>query len=181
MKKNEVEEIDSSTFNKKAIRNILILIVCGIITGLILSSIFVGEANQIILNDNPPDRPFKNPDVDYNPEPLTTEDIIFPSIGVVIVCVSVYLLFGIICTYLVIYLKTKSKYIFGLLFFFIPIFIQSIFSVNTLRSLYLTPAIPFTHIRRNIGFNFGGLGGIIVVVSVFEIIGLSILLYLSSE
>ena len=72
-------------------------------------------------------------------------------------------------------------WLLALLFFLIPLFIQSIFSINTLRSLFVSPAIPFSHIRESIGFGFGGLGGILVMVSIFEIIGLSILLYLSSE
>ena len=41
--------------------------------------------------------------------------------------------------------------------------------------------IPYKNIQQSIGFGFGGLGGIIVMVAIFEIIGLSILLYLSSE
>ncbi len=59
--------------------------------------------------------------------------------------------------------------------------LQSIFSINTLRSLYITPAIPFIDIQNRIGFNLSGLGGIIVILTIFEIIGLSIVLYLSSE
>ena len=112
---------------------------------------------------------------------MTVSDIILPSAGVVIVCISTYLIFGLIIIYIKIFLKTNSKYIVGLLFFLTPLFIQSIFSVNTLRSLFVSSAIPYFHIRESIGFGLGGLGGIIVIISVFEIIGLSILLYLSSE
>ena len=83
--------------------------------------------------------------------------------------------------YFKIFLKTKSRYIVGLLFFLIPLFIYSILSINTLRSLFISPAIPYMHIRESIGFGFGGLGGILVMVSVFEIMGLGILLYLSTE
>jgi hypothetical protein len=69
----------------------------------------------------------------------------------------------------------------GLLVFLSPLFVQSIYSVNTLRSLFVSSAIPFGGIRESIGFGFGGLGGILVIVSLFEIIGLCILLYLSNE
>lgn len=98
-----------------------------------------------------------------------------------IVCISAFLLLGLIVVYVKIFLTTSSKYIVGLLFFLTPLFIQSIFSINTLRSLFVSSAIPYKNIQRSIGFGFGGLGGIIVMVSIFEIIGLSILLYLSSE
>ena len=117
----------------------------------------------------------------FEAEPLTPYDIILPSLGVIIVCISTYLIAGLLIVYIKIFLKTSSKYIAGLLFFLTPLFIQSIFSVNTLRSLFVSSAIPFPHIRESIGFGIGGLGGILVILSIFEIIGLSILLYLSTE
>jgi len=167
-------------YNKKAIKIILLLVVSGVITGLVLSAVFVTEANQRI--EDMEDRDFPPPQgVDFNPEPLTTSDIILPSLGVIIICISLYLLLGLILIYIKIFLKTNSKYIVGLLFFLTPLFIQSIISVNTLRSLFVSSAIPYMNIRESIGFGFGGLGGIIVMVSIFEIIGLSILLYLSTE
>ena len=181
MEKNKANEKESRIYNKKAIRNILILIICGIIAGIVLSNFFINEANQIVQNINPGHNPPQFPDVEYIPEPLTFNDVVFPSIGVVIVCISTFLLIGLIISYITIYLKTKSKYIMGLLFFFCPLLLQSIFSINTLRSLYITPAIPFIDIQNRIGFSASGLGGIIVILTIFEIIGLSIVLYLSSE
>jgi len=180
MKQIPINENKSPTYNKKAIKMIILLIILGIITGIILSYLFIDEANQRIENIGQNDRPFF-PDNNYNSEQLTISDIFLPSAGVVIVCISTYLIFGLIITYIKIFLKTNSRYIVGLLFFLTPLFIQSIFSVNTLRSLFVSSAIPYFHIRESIGFGFGGLGGIIVIISVFEIIGLSILLYLSSE
>ncbi len=175
-----INEEKNMIYNKKAIKIILLLVIFGVITGLVLSYVFVDEANQRI--ENIDDRDFPPPqDADFNPEPLTMSDIILPSLGVIIICISIYLLLGLILIYIKIFLKTNSKYIVGLLFFLTPLFIQSILSVNTLRSLFVSPAIPYMHIRESIGFGFGGLGGIIVMVSIFEIIGLSILLYLSTE
>ena len=72
-------------FNKKAIRNITILVICGIVTGLVLSSFFIDEANRIILDNDQSGKLDRYPDVDYDPKPLTTEDIIYPSFGVIIV------------------------------------------------------------------------------------------------
>jgi hypothetical protein len=175
-----INEEKNLIYNKKAIKIILLLTLLGIITGLILSYVFIDEANQRIENIEERDV-FFPPEADFNPQPLTISDIILPSIGVIIICISAYLLIGLIIVYIRIFLKTNSKYIIGLLFFLIPFFIQSILSVNTLRSLFVSPAIPYMHIRESIGFGLGGLGGILVMVSIFEIIGLSILLYLSTE
>lgn len=180
MKQIPINEDKSPTYNRKAVKMIILLIMLGIITGAMLSFIFINEANQRIENIGQWDRPYF-PNNDFDPEQLTVSDIILPSVGVVIVCINTYLIFGLIIIYIKIFLKTNSKYIVGLLFFLTPLFIQSIFSVNTLRSLFVSSAIPYFHIRESIGFGFGGLGGIIVIISVFEIIGLSILLYLSSE
>lgn len=181
MKQIPINKDKTLMYNKKAINIILLLIILGIVTGLILSFVFISEANQIIEERGDWNRPFQNEHVPFNPQSLTTSDIILPSIGVIIVCISTYLLLGLIIVYIKIFLKTNSKYIIGLLFFLTPLFIQSIFSVNTLRSLFVSSAIPYVGIRESIGFGFGGLGGILVMVSIFEIIGLSILLYLSSE
>jgi hypothetical protein len=180
MKQIPIKEDKIPEYNKKAIRMIILLVVLGIITGLMLSYFFINEANQriesMVIRDRPP---LQNDDIYF--DPLTTSDIILPALGVIIVSISTYLLLGLIIVYIKIFISSSSKYIVGLLFFLIPLFIQSIFSVNTLRSLFITPKIPYFHIRESIGFGIGGLGGIIVIISVFEIIGLSILLYLSSE
>ena len=181
MKQIPIQEEKIPTYNKKAIKLIIMLVVCGIVTGLILSTIFVTEANNRIESFNEETRPFRPQDVTFEAEPLTLSDVILPSLGVIIVCISMYLLAGLIAVYIKIFLKTSSRYITGLLLFLIPLFIQSIFSVNTLGSLFVSSAIPIEHIRHSIGFGIGGLGGIIVTVAIFEIIGLSILLYLSTE
>jgi hypothetical protein len=180
MEQIPINEEKNLIYNKKAIKIILFLTTCGVITGIVLSYVFVIETNQRIQNIIDIDMPFY-PGEDLNPQLLTISDIILPSIGVTIVCICAYFLLGLIIVYMKIFLKTNSKYIVGLLFFLIPLFIQSILSVNTLRSLFVSPAIPYMHIRESIGFGLGGLGGIIVMISVFEIIGLSILLYLSTE
>jgi hypothetical protein len=158
---------------------------------LILSSIFVTEANNKIqqyadwvtelFGNNIPDF------INIRITPLTTSEIILPTLGVIIVCISMFLLIGLIAVYFKVFAKTKSKYILGLFFVLIPLFIESIFLVYTLRSLFAFPAIPALPpgqgpgIRESIGFEWGGLGQILVVVSIFESIGLSILLYLSNE
>lgn len=180
MKQIPIKEEKIPEYNKKAIKMIVILVILGIITGSLLSLVFINEANLRIEDMQDRHKPFYMEE-DITLEPLTFMDSIIPSIGVIIVCISTFLLLGLIIVYLKVFLTTNSKYIVGLLFFLIPLFIQSIFSINTLRSLFVSPAIPYFNIKENFGFGFGGLGGILIMVSIFEIIGLSILLYLSAE
>ena len=162
------------THAKKVLKLILTLVACGIAVGSILSYVFVDEANHQII---------QGPGVFFRVNPLTTSEILLPALGVIAVCISMFLLIGLIAVYIKIFVKTGSKYIAGLLFFLAPLFIQSVLSINILRSLFITAAIPdqFQPLRETIGFGIGGFGGILVVLSIFEIIGLSILLYLSTE
>ena len=188
MKQIPINEGKNDIFNKKAVKIILLLLVCGIVTGSILSYVFIDEANKRIDEINEIEQMY-NPypfNVDFTPTHLSTSDIILPSMGIIIICISIFFLIGLIIIYIKIFLQTNSKYIVGLLFFLAPLCIQSILSVNTLRSLFVVSsatAFPqqLIHIRESSGFGFGGLGSIIVMVSIFEIIGLSILLYLSAE
>jgi hypothetical protein len=182
MNENPIKEEKIPTYNKKAIPLVIMLVIGGIVLGLILSNIFVTEANDRIQHFADEFGTYVPPDFPFRVTPLTTSEIFLPTLGVIVVCISMFLLIGLIAVYFKIFAKTKSKYIAGLLFFLVPLFFQSIFSVSTLRSLFVSPAIPFGHgIRESIGFEWGGLGQILVVVSIFESIGLSILLYLSSE
>jgi hypothetical protein len=182
-----IKEEKISTYNKKSIRLIVVLVTGGVILGLILSSIFITETNTRIQEyaDEISDLfggeipPFVN----IRLTPLSTTEIILPTLGVVIVCISMFLLIGLIAVYFKVYAKTKSKYILGLFFVLIPLFIESLFLVYALRQLFTYPVIqPFPPGHGpNIGFEWGGLGQILVIISIFESIGLCILLYLSNE
>ncbi len=191
MKQIPINEENIPTYNKKAIRTIIILVICGIVTGILLSSLFAIEANdkfenpEMHLNDFPKpnnNKPYPNT-TSTSPfrdtDPLTTSELILPTAGVIIACISSFLLVGLIVIYFKIFLNSNSKYIVGLLFFLIPLLIQSIFLINTLRHLFVSDRITFFY--ETLGFGFGGLGGIIIMVSIFESIGLTFLLYLSSE
>lgn len=184
-----IKEEKITIYNKKSLLLITLLISGGVVLGLLLSSIFVSEANTkiqevadeltLLFGDNIP------PFINIRITPLTTSEIIPPTLGIVVVCISMFLLIGLIAVYLKVYTKTKSKYVFGLFFVLIPLFIKSIALVYTLRSLFSSltlPAFPPSHgISESIGFEMGGLGQILVFVSLFENIGLCILLYLSNE
>jgi hypothetical protein len=177
------------SYNKKAIRLIIVLVTGGVVLGLVLSSIFITETNtkiqqyaeqisELFGGEIPPF-------IDIRITPLTTSEIILPTLGVVIVCISMFLLIGLIAVYFKVYAKTKSKYILGLFFVLIPLFIESVFLVYTMRQLFSFPVIPALPpgpgLLESFGFEWGGLGQILVIVSIFESIGLCILLYLSNE
>ena len=181
-----IKEEKKFVYNKKAISLIIVLIISGTTLGSILSSVFITEANNKIqevaealteyFGGSIP--PFLNIRV----TPLTTSEIILPTLGAIVVCISMFLLVGLIAIYFKVFAKTKSKYIIGLFFVLIPLLIESFFLVYTLRSLFAYPSIPPGHgIQESIGFELGGLGQILVLVSLFESIGLCILLYLSTE
>jgi hypothetical protein len=176
-----IKEEKIPSYNKKTIGLLIVLVIGGIVLGLILSNIFITEANERIQHFNDEFGNYVPPDFPFRVTPLTTAEVFLPTLGVIVFCISLFLLIGLIAVYFKIFVKTKSKYIAGLLFFLVPLFIQSIFSVSTLRSLFVSSALPFGGIRESIGFEWGGLGQILVVVSIFESIGLSILLYLSNE
>ncbi len=171
--------VQKPSMNKKAIILIAALFVIGVIVGLILSSFFVNETNDIIQQIN--NQPYFPGDYPYLQQPLTMDQIILPTFGVVIVCISMLLLVGTIAVYIKIGLKTKSRYIVGLLIFLTPLLVETAFSLSALRSLFISAVIPYERIRWSIGFGFGGFGGVLVVTSVFETIGLTMLLYLSTE
>ena len=184
MKQIPVDENNISKYNKKAIKFIIILVICGIVAGIALSSLFVYEANERIKNFDEDLRYMRNQGVPFEPEsiePLSFSDIILPALGVIVVSISTFLLVGLIIVYLKIFLSSNSRYIVGLLFFLFPLLIQSVFFLNALRSLFVSSRIPFFSVRESIGFSIGGLGGMLVILSIFEIVGLTILLYLSNE
>jgi hypothetical protein len=174
--------------NKKAVLFILSLFLIGIVVGIILSNVFISQTNDIISQINfDIARHLYEPPYFLNEsaflQNLTTDQVILPTFGVVIVCISVLLLIGTIAVYVKIVVKTRSPYIIGLLVFLAPLLAYTIFSISALSSLFLSIVIPgvYSQIQLSIGFSFGGFGSILVIGSIFEIIGLTMLLYLSQE
>ena len=118
---------------------------------------------------------------DFNLKPISFEDVILQSIGVISICITSYLLLGLMITYVKIFLDTRSQYILGLLFVLVPLFVISLFFLNTLRSLFFSAALKYSILESLLGFGVLGLGGIITILSIFEIIGFVILLVLSRQ
>ena len=98
----------------------------------------------------------------------------------IINCVDIILLLGILWIYLDSYRKTKSSFMLGLTFFIGVLFTRSIVTLVTIHSLFIeyVRAIPVLTKAFVIG---GGFGTFSFFLNIFEIIAISILLYLSME
>jgi uncharacterized membrane protein (DUF485 family) len=100
--------------------------------------------------------------------------------SMIINCVDIVLLIGMLWIYLDTYRKTKSSFMLGLTFFIGVLFTRSIVTLITVHSLFTeyVRAIPLLTKALGIG---GGFGSLSFFINVFEIIAISILLYLSME
>lgn len=113
--------------------------------------------------------------------PLTFNDVILPIITVILLTISAYFLFALNLIYAKIYINTKSKYILGLILVLIPLLVVSTFLIRVVKSLFFSSALEYSMISNILGFGINGLGGMLSIISVFMILGLSILLYLSNQ
>ncbi len=196
---------DFITIKKKTVFILAILIILGLITGFILANFFYNETNYKIdeynnnmnkwfetWNSSSNNSGWFNSSSsinnqskynNYNPflKNLTPSDVILLSIGVILICITIYLKIGIISTYLYVFFKSKSPYIIGLILVFIPLIIISLFLLNMLRALYYSSALEFSILASALGFGVEGLAAIICIVTLIEIFGLSILFYLTNE
>ncbi|VVB60092.1 Uncharacterised protein [uncultured archaeon] len=100
--------------------------------------------------------------------------------SMIINCVDIILLIGILWIYLDSYRKTKSSFMLGLTFFIGVLFTRSIVALVTIHSLFIeyVRAIPVLTKAFVIG---GGFSTFNFFLNIFEIIAISILLYLSME
>ena len=119
----------------------------------------------------------------YDPylKTLNYDDVILPSIACILLCIVSYILLALNITYIKIYLESKSKYIQGLLFVLIPWLIFSSFLIRVVKSLYFSSAVRFSYINVIFGFDISGLGTMLIILTIFEIIGVSILFIKSTE
>jgi hypothetical protein len=102
------------------------------------------------------------------------------TVSMIINCVDIILLVGILWIYLDSYRKTKSSFMLGLTLFIGVLFTRSIVTLITVHSLFIeyVRAIPVLTKAFVIG---GGFGTFSFFLNVFEIIAISILLYLSMD
>jgi hypothetical protein len=165
---NEVSFIKKLSPNTKAIVTILGLIVIGIIIGYVISifslQIIITELNKLPVQINP----------------IRIERSINYYTGA-LVClgVEILLLIGLLYMYCDSYRKTKSRFLIVLNMFILALFIRSILSVVSLQNVATEYIKVSPYVSRT--FLTPGFNELNFVVYIFEIIALSILLYLSME
>jgi len=165
---NEVSFIKKLSPNTKAIVTILGLIVIGIIIGYVISifslQIIITELNKLPVQINP----------------IRIERSVNYYTGA-LVClgVEILLLIGLLYMYCDSYRKTKSRFLIVLNMFILALFIRSILSVVSLQNVATEYIKVSPYVSRT--FLTPGFNELNFVVYIFEIIALSILLYLSME
>lgn len=150
----------------KAIITIVVLIVIGIILGYVISllslEIIMTELDKL---------PIQIPSIRIE------RSITYYTGALICLAIQITLLIGLLYAYVDSYRQTKSEFLIGLNTFIIALLIRSILSVVSLHNI-ATEYIRFTpFVSRT--FLTPGFSELNFVVYVFEIIALSILLYLS--
>jgi len=152
---------------------ISILIIIGIIIGFIIaSSVNSYLIEKIEQNQNLEER--------INLSHIQKDYIMTGfSISLIILSIEICLLIGLIYIYINIYNKTKSKYLMGFILFVCIFLAKSVTQFLSMTPLFIesiraTPKV----IIPLIGSNFGPFG---IFFTIFEIIAICILLYISRE
>jgi hypothetical protein len=152
----------------KALVKILILFIIGIIIGQIISNIGIILIKQTA----------ENLGIDIN-ETIEKRLINGYTWLVTIICIDAVLLISLLWIYFDTYKKTKSSFILGLNFFIGILLIKSIFQIAYLFTLFNDSIRQLPSVLITLGTSgFGTLG---FFINIFEIMAMSILLYLSME
>lgn len=152
----------------KILIKILSLFIIGIFIGLIISNIGI-----ILLKQTAEDL---NIDIDSAAVKRLINGYIWL---VTIFCIDAILLVSLLWIYFRTYRKTKSSFILGLNFFIGILLIKSVLSIAYLFSLYNNSIRQLPTVLTTLGTSgFGILG---FFLNIFEIMAISILLYLSME
>ncbi len=152
----------------KALIIIIGLFFIGIVVGFLFAQIGISEAQDIL----------RQYDIDLS----NAQERQFATIylfSIVIIVISLALLIGLLIIYIDTYRKTKSSFMLGLILFISVLFVRSLLSLFIVHALVTRYIRAFPLIRDLIGnSSFGGLS---ILIYIFEIVALSILLYLSME
>jgi len=152
----------------KAIVTICGLLVIGIIFGYVISifslQIIITELNKLPIQIDPT---------------RISRSVNYYTAALICLTAEITLLIGLLYVYYDSYRKTKSRFLIGLNMFILALFIRSILSVisiHTIATEYIRVSPYVSRIFLTPGFN-----ELNFIVYAFEIIALSILLYLSME
>lgn len=152
----------------KAVIIILGLVFIGVIIGFVVSTIGLGFIRGVLQN--------------LDIQPTEVQERRFTAlytVSIVINCIDATLLVGILLLYVDSYRKTKSSFLMGLTFFIGVLLSRSILSLVTIQSLFTEYIQLLPSIAKAISTT--GVGSFSFLLNVFEIIAISILLYLSME
>ncbi len=152
----------------KALIVILGLFFIGVIIGCIVSLVGLGLIRDVLQN--------------LNIQPTELQErrfTILYSVSIVVNCIDATLLVGILVLYIDSYRKTKSSFLMGLTFFISVLLARSILSLITIQSLFTEYIQLLPSLAKAISTT--GVGSFSFLLNIFEIIAISILLYLSME
>jgi hypothetical protein len=165
---NDIPYTKKISQKTKAIVIIFGLIVIGIIIGYVISifslQIIITELNKLPIQIDP---------VRIN------RSVNYYTGALVCLAVEIIILIGLLYVYYDSYRKTKSRFLIGLNMFIIALFIRSILSVISLHNIATEYIRVSPYVSRT--FLTPGFSALNFLVYAFEIIALSILLYLSIE
>jgi hypothetical protein len=146
---------------------LLTLIIIGLLFGVIFSAGSINRARQRVAE--------LDPEAEIKPG--------FPFFGIILVTINIFILFGLIYTHILIFKKTKSRFIIGLILFLVALFIKSLFAYTSIQILTIATALRYSNLEvvETLGFTSTGFGGILILYHIFEFIVLSIFFYVSRE
>lgn len=165
---NDIPYTKKITPRMKAFVTIFGLIFIGIIIGYLVS-IFSLQIIRTEIAELP---------IQVDPTRIT-RSINFYTGALVFLSIEIILLVGLLYVYYDSYRKTKSRFLIGLNMFIIVLFIRSILSVVSLHSIAMEYIRVIPYVSRT--FLTPGFSVLNFILYSFEIIALSILLYLSME
>lgn len=152
----------------KAIVTIIGLIVIGVIIGYIISifslQVIISELNKLPIQIDPT---------------RIDRSVNYYTGALICLGAEIFLLIGLFYMYFDSYRKTKSRFLIGLNMFILALFIRSIISVVSLQNVATEYIQVSPYVSRT--FLTPGFNELNFVVYIFEIIAISILLYLSME
>jgi hypothetical protein len=165
---NDIPYTKKITPRTKALVTICILIFIGIIIGYLLS-IFSLQIIRAEIDELP---------IQVDPTRIT-RSVNYYTGALIFLSIEIILLVGLLYVYYDSYRKTKSRFLIGLNMFIIVLFIRSILSVVSLHSIATEYIRVIPYVSRT--FLTPGFSALNFILYIFEIVALSILLYLSME
>ena len=152
----------------KALITILSLFLIGIIAGQIIANVGIANIKEIA----------ENLDIDIGSKAAKWLLRGYNWL-ITVTCIDIVLLIGLLYIYLNLFKETKSSFMLGLNFFIVILLIKAVLSIAYLFTFFNESIVNLPNTLKTMGTTgFGVLG---FFINIFEIIAISILLYLSME